>query len=91
MASASAGAERQWRVMGALSALEGATAVVSPILIAALFAAAVGATTWHFPGAPFVLAAMMYLIAAGSVWTVRAARPAWPGPPVSPRRGSTGN
>ena len=71
MASAVAGPERQGRVMGALSVVEGATAIVSPILIAAVFGAAVAAATWHFPGAPFLLGAALYLVAALSVWTAR--------------------
>ena len=69
MASNAAGPERQGRVMGALSVVEGATAIVSPILIAALFGAAVSATTWHLPGAPFLVAATLYVVSAAAVWT----------------------
>ena len=71
IASGVAGPERQGRVMGALSVVEGATAVVSPILIAALFGAAVAAVAWHFPGAPFVLAAGVYIVSAVAIGSVR--------------------
>ncbi len=71
LASTAAGPERQGRVMGALSAVEGATAVVSPILIATVFGIAVTANTWTLPGAPFLLAAVFYVVSAAAVWTVR--------------------
>lgn len=75
MASATAGPERQGRVMGALSVVEGATAIVSPILIAALFGMAVDAAgIWRLPGAPFLLAAAMYVMSAMAVRTASASR-----------------
>jgi DHA1 family tetracycline resistance protein-like MFS transporter len=72
LASGRAGPERQGRVMGALSAVEGATAVVSPILIATLFGAAIAQHGWlYLPGAPFLLSAAIYGVAAGAIWGVR--------------------
>lgn len=75
MASNAAGPERQGRVMGALSVVEGATAVVSPILIAALYGVAVSAATWRLPGAPFLISAALYLVSAMAVWTAVRRKP----------------
>ena len=67
-----AGADRQGGAQGALSSFQGLTAIVAPVLagwVFGIFAAPDAA--WHFPGAPFLMAAMAYGVA---VWAVRGVR-----------------
>ena len=62
--SQAAGPERQGRVMGALSSVEGLTAIVSPIFAATLFNRFAGPDAWvSLPGLPFLVAAGVYLAA----------------------------
>jgi DHA1 family tetracycline resistance protein-like MFS transporter len=68
MVSASADPERQGETMGALSSLQGLTAIVSPIVATALFTTFTeeGAPVM-FPGAPFLASAVACLVAAWAV------------------------
>ncbi len=62
--SQAAGPQRQGRVMGALSSVEGVTAIVSPIVAATLFSRFAGSDAWvALPGLPFLVAAGVYLLA----------------------------
>ncbi len=68
-----AGPERQGRVMGALSSVEGLTAIVSPIVASTLFRLFSGPEALaHFPGMPFLATALLFL---GAVAAVRFAAP----------------
>ncbi len=73
MVSARAGAERQGEMQGALSSLQGLTAIVSPVFAGWLFGVftAASAPVW-FPGAPFLVAALSYAVAFAVVRGVRA-------------------
>lgn len=72
MVSASADPERQGETMGALSSLQGLTAILSPIVATTLFS-----TFTHqgapvvFPGAPFLASAVACLVAAWAVFGLR--------------------
>ena len=67
--SQAAGPERQGRVMGALSAVEGLTAIVSPVVAALLFSRFAGPAAWlSLPGVPFLVGAMAYL---GAILAIR--------------------
>ncbi|HVY17913.1 MAG TPA: MFS transporter [Rhodopila sp.] len=72
MMSASAGPDRQGETMGALSSLQGLTAILSPVVATTLFS-----TFTHqgsplmFPGAPFLGSAVACLVAAWAVAGVR--------------------
>ncbi|MBV9735458.1 MAG: MFS transporter [Acidisphaera sp.] len=66
--SARAGPERQGEMQGALASIEGLTAIVAPLVAATLFTLATRpGTALPFPGAPFLLAAGMYLLAHAAV------------------------
>jgi DHA1 family tetracycline resistance protein-like MFS transporter len=68
MVSASAPADRQGETQGALSSLQGITAIVSPLVATSLFSAFTHPGTWVvFPGAPFVASALACVVAAWSV------------------------
>ena len=63
--SAHAGPSRQGHMMGCLSVVEGLTAIGSPLLAAALFSRfAAPSAAFHFPGAPFLTASLVFLVAA---------------------------
>ncbi len=66
-------ADQQGRMNGALSSAEGLTAIIAPLTGAAVFDAFSRAVPWHFPGAPFILAA---LLIAGATVLVASWRPA---------------
>ncbi len=60
MLSTSAGAKYQGEVQGALSSLEGLMAVAAPVAMGGLFEFCTrGHSALHFPGAPFLLAAIV--------------------------------
>jgi DHA1 family tetracycline resistance protein-like MFS transporter len=61
--SARAAPERQGELQGGLASVQGLTAVISPIIAAALFATATRMAGPAGSGAPFVLAAVMYCVA----------------------------
>jgi DHA1 family tetracycline resistance protein-like MFS transporter len=73
MLSARAGPERQGAMMGALSAVEGLTAIVSPVVAAALFSYfASSHASFILPGAPFLAASAAFVLAwaaiGGKLW-----------------------
>ena len=60
--SASAGPQRQGEIQGALSSLQGLALVVGPLVMGSLFAVTTRPHhALHFPGAPFLLAALVCL------------------------------
>jgi DHA1 family tetracycline resistance protein-like MFS transporter len=78
MISSAAPSDRQGSTQGALAAVEGLTAIVSPLIGAGLFALF---TERHggiyFPGAPFMLAAGLFIV--GAILVAAAARHPGPG------------
>jgi len=63
----------QGRLQGALSGLQGVAFMLGPGLFTASFAAAIGTnSSWHLPGAPFLLAAV--LLAAAMALAARVTR-----------------
>jgi DHA1 family tetracycline resistance protein-like MFS transporter len=59
------GESEQGQLQGALSSLTGIANMVAPALFSFIFAAALGTfRTWRLPGAPFVLASMILVVAA---------------------------
>ncbi len=71
--SVRAGPERQGRVMGALSSVEGLTAIASPVVASTLFRLFSGPDALaQFPGMPFLAVSLLFL---GAVAAVRAAAP----------------
>ncbi len=71
--SGMAGPDRQGSAQGALSSFQGLTAIVAPVLagwVFGVFAAPDAAV--HFPGAPFLMAAVAYGVAVWAVQGVRA-------------------
>ncbi|MCF3946143.1 MFS transporter [Acidiphilium iwatense] len=66
-------ADQQGRMNGALSSIEGLTAIVAPLAGAAVFDAFSRDVPWRLPGAPFVMVAAMLVAAA---WLVATSQPA---------------
>lgn len=60
-------ADQQGRMAGALSSVEGLTAIVAPLTGAAVFELFSRNVPWRFPGAPFVMVAVMLV---GAAWLV---------------------
>ncbi len=68
-------ASEQGQLQGANSSIQGIANLVGPGIFALLFAYAIGGgRAWHLPGAPFLLAALLLLAAAGLAWHVTRAR-----------------
>jgi MFS transporter, DHA1 family, tetracycline resistance protein len=68
LVSSRAGPERQGQTMGALSSVEGLTAIASPLIASSLFSAFAGVGAWlSVPGAPFLAAAVAFLVALRAV------------------------
>ncbi len=68
MLSGRAGPERQGAMMGALSAVEGLTAIVSPVVAAALFSYfASSHASVILPGAPFLAASAAFVLAWAAI------------------------
>ena len=66
--SQAAGPQRQGQVMGALSSVEGLTAIASPIVAATLFTHFAGPHAWaELPGLPFLVGALTYLGAIAAI------------------------
>jgi DHA1 family tetracycline resistance protein-like MFS transporter len=62
-------ANSQGQLQGANASLMGITNMVGPIIFAQAFALSIGpGAAWHLPGAPFLLAAVMIVLAAALVW-----------------------
>jgi DHA1 family tetracycline resistance protein-like MFS transporter len=72
MVSDQGAADSQGEMQGLLSAVEGLTAIMAPLLTAGLFYAfTTHAMPLHFPGAPFALAALAALVAGALVRTLQ--------------------
>ncbi|MBS0639846.1 MAG: MFS transporter [Acetobacteraceae bacterium] len=72
MVSASVAADRQGETQGALSSMQGLTAIVSPLVAGTVFAAFTGPGAWLFlPGAPFIVSALAYCV---SLWAIAGVR-----------------
>lgn len=69
--------DRQGALQGALSSVQMTTGIIGPILFAETFARAIDPrATWHVPGAPYLLSAVLLALAISVA--VRFARPAMP-------------
>ncbi|MFZ5843266.1 MAG: TCR/Tet family MFS transporter [Pseudomonadota bacterium] len=67
--------QEQGQLQGANSSLLGLTGMIGPVMFTQTFAAAISpGTGWHFPGAPFLLAAVLLLVAMAIAWRVTLAR-----------------
>jgi len=68
-------ASEQGQLQGANASIQGVANLVGPAIFALLFAYAIGGgRAWHLPGAPFLLAALLLMAAAGVAWQVTRAR-----------------
>lgn len=77
MFSVRAGPNEQGRIQGALSSVQGLTAIFAPLVAGWAFATfATASAPVALVGAPFLLAAAAYLLAFASVWRTRPAVPA---------------
>jgi DHA1 family tetracycline resistance protein-like MFS transporter len=73
MVSASASADRQGETQGALSSVQGLTAIVSPLVAGWVFSKFTGAAApVLLPGAPFVVSALAYGL---GIWALSGVRP----------------
>nr|WP_294544976.1 MFS transporter [uncultured Rhodopila sp.] len=74
LVSAAVPADRQGETQGALSSVQGLTAIVSPLVAGTVFAHFTGPSALILlPGAPFVVSALAYCVA---LWAVAGVRPA---------------
>jgi DHA1 family tetracycline resistance protein-like MFS transporter len=74
MVSAAATADRQGETQGALSSVQGLTAIASPLIASAVFSMFTGpAAPVLLPGAPFLVSVLAYGLA---IWAVSGVRPA---------------
>lgn len=65
------GADEQGQLQGANSSISGLANLFGPGLFTQVFAVAIGAgLSWHLPGAPFFIAALLLAVAAVVAWTV---------------------
>lgn len=72
MVSASVAADRQGETQGALSSVQGLTAIASPLIASSVFSAFTGAAApFLLPGAPFVVSALAYGL---SIWAISGIR-----------------
>jgi DHA1 family tetracycline resistance protein-like MFS transporter len=72
MVSASASADRQGETQGALSSVQGLTAIVSPLVASAVFSTFTGAAApVLLPGAPFLVSALAYGVV---IWAISGVR-----------------
>jgi DHA1 family tetracycline resistance protein-like MFS transporter len=73
MVSATAAADRQGETQGALSSVQGLTAIVSPLIASWVFSSFTGpAAPVLLPGAPFIVSALAYGVV---IWAVAGVRP----------------
>lgn len=76
MVSATATSDRQGETQGALSSVQGLTAIASPLVASAVFSHFTGPGAWIvLPGAPFVVSALAYGLAIWAIFGVRPAQP----------------
>ncbi|HVZ08215.1 TCR/Tet family MFS transporter [Rhodopila sp.] len=72
MVSASVGPERQGETQGALTSVQGLTAIISPVVAGLVFAHFAGPDAMvRLPGAPFLVSALAFLVALVAVTGVR--------------------
>ena len=65
------GADEQGQLQGANSSISGIANLFGPGLFTQVFAVAIGtAASWHLPGAPFLIAALLLAVAAVVAWNV---------------------
>jgi len=70
------GKSEQGRLQGALTSVSSITGIVGPTLFSLVFAAVIGsARDWHLPGAPFILASMLLVVALVIAWRITLVRP----------------
>jgi MFS transporter, DHA1 family, tetracycline resistance protein len=70
------GVTEQGRLQGALACLVGLGSLIGPSLFTLTFAASISTRDWAVPGAPFLLAALLVVVAV--VWAWRTTRPPAP-------------
>lgn len=69
------GPSEQGQLQGANSSIQGIANLVGPFMFTLAFAWAIGSgKNWHFPGAPFMLAAVLLVTAAALAWHVTRTR-----------------
>jgi DHA1 family tetracycline resistance protein-like MFS transporter len=67
-------ASEQGQLQGANACIQSLANLIAPVIFALLFAYAIGAgRDWNMPGAPFLLAAVLLVAAAGVAWRVTGA------------------
>lgn len=65
------GPSEQGQLQGALSSVVTITGIVGPALFSLTFAAVIGSRRdWHLPGAPFLLASALLVVAIALVWRI---------------------
>jgi DHA1 family tetracycline resistance protein-like MFS transporter len=65
------GPSEQGQLQGALSSVTTVTGIVGPVLFAYTFSTAIGSRRdWHLPGAPYLLASALLVVAIGVAWRV---------------------
>jgi DHA1 family tetracycline resistance protein-like MFS transporter len=65
------GPNEQGQLQGALTSVVTITGILGPALFSLTFATFIGSRRdWHLPGAPFLLAAMLLVVAFGVVWRI---------------------
>jgi DHA1 family tetracycline resistance protein-like MFS transporter len=65
------GPKEQGQLQGALTSVVTITGILGPALFSLTFATFIGSKRdWHLPGAPFLLAAMLLMVAFGIVWRI---------------------
>lgn len=71
------GPSEQGQLQGAIASLMGIAGLVGPVLFTEAFALFIGpGVDWHLPGAPFLLASLLLLLAAALAWRATAWSPA---------------
>src|SRR5262249_29123277 len=69
------GESEQGQLQGALGSLRGIAFMIGPALFTGTFATFIGERKdWHLPGAPFLLASALLVIATGVAWQVTRSR-----------------
>jgi len=62
-------ASEQGQLQGAIASINGVTGLIGPSLFTQVFAYFIGpGVLWHVPGAPFVLASLLLVLAAVIAW-----------------------
>ena len=67
------GQSEQGQLQGAIASLMGIAGLIGPVLFTETFALFIGpGVSWRIPGAPFLLASLLLLLAAGLAWRATA-------------------